>query len=462
MGRFATALEASKISQIAVAPSDPQTIYVCYEGYDGKVFKTNNGGTSSTNIEAGIPERYPTHLAVDPTNRDIVYCTVSGYSSGHLYKSTNGGASWSNSSTGLPDLPANCIVIDQTNPSKLYVGNDLGVYYSSDNGANWSDYSTGLPNAVDFLALHPTSGKLRAGTHGRGMWETETSAPTLSVLTPNGAETWAAGQLQTITWATGGIAGNVSIQICHSYPGGTWSTVSGSTTNDGSFQWTAAGPETNSARIRITSISQPSIGDTSNANFSILMPFITVLSPNGGENWTVGVPQTIRWTKSPIIGNCLVRIKRDFPNGTWEWIATTPDTFFTWGVSAPTETNCRIYVYQENNTDVADTSNADFTISGPYLTLQEPNGGESLLPGSTFTIEWTRHNFTGMCKAEVNYSYPNGGWTLIADSVTADSVVWPIPANGTNTARVRVMSHEHATAGDTSAAEFVIQPPWLQ
>lgn len=460
---ISTALDASMISHLAVAPSDPQTIYVCYEGYDGKVFKTNNGGTNWTNIETGIPERYPTHVAVDPGNRDIVYCAVSGYGSGHVYKSTNGGSSWSNSSTGLPDLPVNCIVIDQSNPSKLYAGNDLGVYYSSDAGASWSDYSTGLPNVVvDFLALHPTSGVLRAGTHGRGMWETATTAPTLTVLSPNGAETWSAGVVHTITWATGGVAGNVLIQINRNYPNGTWDNVVASTANDGSYAWTVAGPATSTARLRISSISQPAIVDSSNANFTIVMPSVSLITPNGGENWTVGSVQTIRWTKTSTIGNCLVRIKRDYPNGSWEYITTTADTFYNWTVSAPTETDCRIYVYQETDVNISDTSAADFTISGPYLTLDHPNESVSMTPGSTYTIDWTRYNFTGICKAEVNYNYPTGPWNLIADSIAVDSLVWPVPATGSTTARVRVMSHQYAAAGDTSNNPFVIQPPFLQ
>lgn len=456
------ALDASYISCLAVAPSDPQTIYVGYEGYDGKVFKTNNGGTNWTNIESGIPERYPTYLAVDPLNRDIVYCTVSGYGSGHVWKSTNGGASWSNSSTGLPDIPVNCIVIDQSDGNKLYAATDLGVYYSSNAGGSWSDYSTGLPNVVvDFLALHPTSGKLRAGTHGRGMWETLTSAPSITVLSPNGGEQWNTSVQQTITWATGGIGGNVSIEINRSYPTGNWESISSSTANDGTHTWTPT-LAASAARIRVISTSQPSIGDTSNANFSIATPFITVISPNGGENWTVGQTQTIRWTKSPTIGNVQVRIKRDFPNGVWEFIALTSDTFYNWTVSAPTGNNCRIYVYQDGNQSVADTSNSNFAISGPYLVVNQPNGGEVLYPGQNYSIKWTRYNFSGICKAEVNYAYPSGSWILIDDSVAVDSLVWPVGAQGGNSVRVRVTSHQYPTAGDTSNANFVVQYPFLQ
>ncbi|MCB1060012.1 MAG: T9SS type A sorting domain-containing protein [Calditrichaeota bacterium] len=460
---ISSVLDASYISHIAVAPSDPNTIYVCYEGYDGKVFRTYDGGTNWTNVESGIPERYPTHLAVDPTNRDIVYCTVSGYGSGHVYKSTNGGGSWSNSSTGLPDLPTNCIVIDQSDGNKMYAGNDLGVYYSSNAGASWSDFSTGLPNVVvDFLALHPSTGTLRAGTHGRGMWETATSAPSLTVQSPNGGESWSTGVANTITWGTGGLGGNVAIEINRAYPTGSWETIAGSTSNDGSYSWTVLGPATTTARVRVRHLTETTVADTSNANFTIATPSITVISPNGGEDWTVGSQHTIRWTKSGNVGNVQVRIKRDFPNGVWEYITLTSDTFYNWTVTSPTETNCRIYVYQDGNTSVSDTSNSDFTISGPWLTVDQPNGNEILTPGQSYTIRWTKHNFSGPCRVEINKSYPSATWTTLAASVAPDSLVWNVDQVGSTTARIRVTSTDYSTASDTSNANFAISYPFLQ
>ncbi|MBL0062807.1 MAG: hypothetical protein IPP40_15315, partial [bacterium] len=104
-------------------------------------------------------------------------------------------------------------------------------------------------------------------------------------------------------------------------------TLIASTPNDGSYAWTAVlPPATSNARVCVRHLTQVD-EDISNANFTIAVPSITVISPNGGENWTVGSQQTIRWTKSGNIGNVQVRIKRDFPNGVWEYITLTSDTF---------------------------------------------------------------------------------------------------------------------------------------
>jgi len=456
------ALDASTISHIAVAPSNTQVIYVAYEGYDGKIFKTTDGGTNWTNIETGIPERYPTHVAVDPVDANKVYVTVSGYGSGHVFKSTNGGTSWSNSSSGLPDLPVNCMVIDQTDSDKLYVGTDLGVYYSDDQGASWSDFSIGLPNVVvDFLALHPSTGVLRAGTHGRGMWETETTPPQLIVQTPNGGESWSMGINNTITWGTGSLGGNVAIEINRSYPTGTWDVVQASTPNDGSHTWMVVGPATSTARIRVRHLTVPTSADTSNANFSIVSPSITVVSPNGGENWTVGSTQTVRWTKTGNIGNVEVYYKYDWPNSPYQYITLTADTFFNWTVPPPTSNACRVVIVQNGNQTLGDTSNANFAISGPWLELIQPDGGQIFNPGQSYTIKWNKHNFSGNCRVELNRTYPSATWISLNSSVAADSLVWNVDHNGSAFCRIRVTSLDYAAASDTSATNFGINSPSL-
>ena len=266
---ISSALSSQYISTIAVAPSNPQVIYIGYEN-NGQVYKTTNGGTSWSGCYTGLPYRYITRAAVHPTDPNTVFVTVSGYGTGHIWKSTDGGSSWTNSGSGVPDIPCNVIVINPNDPNRLYVGTDIGVYASTNGGSSWTDYSSGLPNVVvDDLALHPTTGMLRAATHGRGMWQTATSTPSVTVLSPNGGESWITGSSQTITWGTGGLGGNVAIELNRSYPTGGWETLAASTANDGSWSWTVSGSTTSAARVRITSVETPSATDVSNSDFSI-------------------------------------------------------------------------------------------------------------------------------------------------------------------------------------------------
>lgn len=93
--------------------------------------------------------------------------------------------------------------------------------------------------------------------------------PTITVISPNGGETWTVGQTYAITWSSQNLSGNVNIKLNRSYPGGTWESLFAATGNDGSEPWTVAGATGSACRIRVESAGNPSIFDESNANFTI-------------------------------------------------------------------------------------------------------------------------------------------------------------------------------------------------
>jgi len=51
--------------------------------------------------------------------------------------------------------------------------------------------------------------------------------------------------------------------------GQTWKTLIGSTANDGKYDWKVTGPTTTQARIRVSSVSDPSVTDASDRDFVI-------------------------------------------------------------------------------------------------------------------------------------------------------------------------------------------------
>jgi hypothetical protein len=150
---------------------------VIYVGTDdANVWVTTNGGTSWTDINQGLPNRWITRVAADPNDAAIAYVTLSGYRIDsplpHVFRTTNYGSTWTDISANLPEGPVNAIVIDPENTATLYVGTDYGVYYTTNTGGSWSLLGTALPfSAVDDLMLHNGTRKLRAATHGRSIFE---------------------------------------------------------------------------------------------------------------------------------------------------------------------------------------------------------------------------------------------------------------------------------------------------
>ncbi|MCA9752055.1 MAG: T9SS type A sorting domain-containing protein [Gemmatimonadetes bacterium] len=164
------ALVFGTLTTLALAPSAPSTIYSGAD--DGSVWVTTNGGSSWSNVEAGLPVRWVTRVAVDPGDDAIAYVTHSGYREDvftpHVFRTTNHGTTWADISGNLPNAPANDLIVDPQDTNRLYVATDVGVYTSADLGGTWTVLGSGLPLCVVAdLELHDDSRALVAGTHGR-------------------------------------------------------------------------------------------------------------------------------------------------------------------------------------------------------------------------------------------------------------------------------------------------------
>ena len=150
---------------------------VIYAARATTLFKTTDAGLTWTPITGSIPTGVGqiTDIDIDNTNTNNVYVTLSGYSAGNkVFYSTNGGTTWTNYSAGLPNIPANCVVFKRNSPGAIYVGTDVGVYYRELSMSSFIPYYSGLPNVwVNDLEIFYPTGKLRAATFGRGIWETD-------------------------------------------------------------------------------------------------------------------------------------------------------------------------------------------------------------------------------------------------------------------------------------------------
>lgn len=179
------------ITTIAVAPSAPAQLYAGTD--DGNVWAYQPLSGQWVDIAAGLPRRWVTRLAVDPTDHRTVYVTFSGLRwdepISHVYRSVNGGATWQDIGQDLPEAPVNALVVDPDHPEVLYVGTDVGVYYSPDTGQTWHELGVGLPRApVLDLAFHRPTRLLAAGTHGRSIFAvTAPEVPTAVTETPAAA-----------------------------------------------------------------------------------------------------------------------------------------------------------------------------------------------------------------------------------------------------------------------------------
>ena len=182
-----TSFSNQKALSIAVSSTGTDTAYVgvlpTNTSSAAAVYRTVNGGVSWTNVSGtSVPNRYPTRIHVNQYYSKEVYVTFGGFGTAHVIKSTNAGESWINITNNLPDVPTHSVAVDPVYPQNVYVGNDLGVYVSTNGGASWYEYRAGMPyTLVVDLTIVNVSRKLRALTHGNGIWERKLIANPVAV-----------------------------------------------------------------------------------------------------------------------------------------------------------------------------------------------------------------------------------------------------------------------------------------
>ena len=163
---------SSAVREMAISKSDPSIMYATS---GGNIFLSTDGGATFTNKTSGLPSRTITSVNIHPSDENIAVITFSGFSTNKVYKTTNMGNTWVSIFGNLPDSPVNDAFIytyDPLNPNTYFVATDVGVFLTQNDGANWVELPNNLPNTVILhLDYSPSNQMLRAGTHGRGVYE---------------------------------------------------------------------------------------------------------------------------------------------------------------------------------------------------------------------------------------------------------------------------------------------------
>jgi hypothetical protein len=214
--------------------------------------------------------------------------------------------------------------------------------------------------------------------------------------------------------------------------------------------------------VRVTSVLDSGLSDSSDALFTLSPIAVTVTAPNGGEVWTAGTVQSITWTSTNVASDVKIELSM---NGGASWTtlvaSTANDGSESWTVPSTPSTQARVRVTSVASAGITDSSDANFTLLVPIITVTSPNGGETWLGESVHAITWSHTSVTGNVTLEA--SIDNGAtWTVVSANTANDGTEsWTVPNVGTTQARVRVTSVNNPTVSDTSNTVFTLAPVTL-
>ncbi|MBN1302663.1 MAG: VCBS repeat-containing protein [Melioribacteraceae bacterium] len=396
------------------------------------------------------------------TNTDAALSVNLGYNETISISSPNGGEIWSVGST--QEITWSSSLID-----------NVKIEYTVNSGSSWTEIVSSTPSDGNYswnIPDLPSSFcmiKISDASDGypediSDAFFTIAGSSSISLLSPNGGENWFVGEEHPIEWQSTNID---SIVISFSSnSGNNWDIIEESfPAAGGKYNWIVPDiSPSGTCIISVHSTRNPLIADYSDAAFSVSVPIIPALEmiiPNGGEIWTVGSQQQIKWSSQYIDD---VKISYTTNNGdSWPVIAasvTASDGSYNWTVPNTPSPECLVMVSDVNDDEMYDHSDAMFTIVAPAsrtVTVISPNGGESWVAGSSHIIQWNS-NFVNNVKIE--YSINNGtSWNIIAASTpSAGSYNWSVPSPPSPECLIRISDASDNFVFDISDAAFTIAP----
>ncbi|MFC2130021.1 T9SS type A sorting domain-containing protein [Bacteroidota bacterium] len=156
------------IRHIAISRKDHDVIYIIKPK---AVWMTTDGGTSWESVITGTGNIAITSIAIDPKDPLHFWAARSTYVDEQKIIEYKNGLFFI--PEGIPSVPVNVIVHNRNSENnQMFIGTDVGVYFRDDDMQAWEIYGKGLPNVViQDMDIQYASGKLRAATYGRGLWE---------------------------------------------------------------------------------------------------------------------------------------------------------------------------------------------------------------------------------------------------------------------------------------------------
>ncbi|WP_181391700.1 type IV pilin N-terminal domain-containing protein [Methanospirillum lacunae] len=392
-----------------------------------------------------------------------------------MLQSPNGGESWTEKSTHSIVWSSSSLTgISQTSLS-----------FSKDGGSTWSTISSS-PGSSSYSWIIPTGSKTDLGkinvtacnfagdcssdiSDGVFQISTSSSSGTITVTSPvSGAALNGAGKYP-ITWSITSSFNVISIDLKYT-DGSSWIPIQTGLSGVGSYDWTT--PDTPGTRYQVSVTAHMSDGSTISGLSGVftiqqVAPTVVVESPNGGEIWSIGSTQQIKWNATSGSGissvNLLYSIS-DSPVTTAIASGISNTGTFSWTVPAVPSQKVRIIVkaFGSNGLTGTDKSDNYFQIkdtTAPTISITTPRGGEIWQQNPSSNpqqIVWIASDNVNVDHVKLEYSTNSGGsYTQITYAETLNNIgyfYWYVPNTPSTTCTIRGTAYDFAGNSATAVS----------
>ncbi|MHB8079996.1 MAG: M6 family metalloprotease domain-containing protein [Candidatus Krumholzibacteriia bacterium] len=200
-----------------------------------------------------------------------------------------------------------------------------------------------------------------------GVPAADLTAPTATVVAPNGGEAWPTGSTQSLLWSASDARGVAAVRLQLSRDGGaTWpETLADGLADSGAWEWQT--PALPAANLRVRVVALDAAGnagtDISDADFAVTdqyRPGVLVTAPAGGEIWAGGAVTAVNWSAADNVAVTAIDLLLSTDGGvTWaDTVATglANSGHYDWSVPRSFSEQCRLLVRAR---DAAGNAGAD-------------------------------------------------------------------------------------------------------
>src|SRR3989344_1898770 len=358
-----------------------------------------------------------------------------------------------------------------------------------------------------------------------GCGTTNTTHPSITVLSPNGGEVYIDSSIIPIKYSGVNLSNELHIEMFGEYGTSqgvnivakqveTFGSESG-VINNRTGTWTTYLDLNKSKTVDVISsgkykinlydekrtAGQDMLGDTSDSYFTITSatsthPSITVLSPNGGETWQWGQNYQITWASNPagtVVDVYYVSATLGTQYAAIRNLTGQNNITVVAGLLYINGDGSKVYLSADSykikvcvtNTNTCDTSDSSFTIPNqtkPSITVLSPNGGEMWFEGTTQVIKWSAKLTTNIYGQQytpsvfyieaLNQDKDAGTYTIAEASSYGSSYNWEVGTYTDGIASTRRMlprgqylvrvCEARTTNCDSSDSYFTITSPTTQ